>query len=92
MQSRLSTPDPKPSCEGCFFGRQRLCALELDGPCATFRPDSAEGLQPQRQLRFAFRMTDAPTAAPAPSLPRPRAPRVPRERPHQPSLVPSLTA
>lgn len=32
-----------------------LCALELDEPCATFRPDSPEGLRPPRQLRFAFR-------------------------------------
>lgn len=57
--------EPRPSCEGCFFGRNALCALELDAPCATFRPDSPEGLKPQRQLRFAFRMTDAQPARPA---------------------------
>jgi hypothetical protein len=26
-----------------------LCALELGGPCATFRPDRPEGLVPPRQ-------------------------------------------
>jgi hypothetical protein len=26
-----------------------LCALELDEPCATFRPDRPEGLVPPRQ-------------------------------------------
>lgn len=80
--------DPKPNCEGCFFGRQRLCALELDGPCATFRPDTPEGLRPQRQLRFAFRVADAAPAAPAPARRAPQR-RVPMARPEQPMLVPS---
>jgi hypothetical protein len=31
-----------------------LCALNLDEPCATFRPDHAE-LRPPQQLRFVFR-------------------------------------
>ncbi len=43
------------ACENCFFSCQMLCALELDGPCATFRPDSPDGLRPPQQLRFAFR-------------------------------------
>src|SRR3954453_21544990 len=38
-----------PSCEDCFFNRNQLCALELDEPCATFRPDRPEGLVPPRQ-------------------------------------------
>jgi hypothetical protein len=38
-----------PSCEDCFFGRNQLCALELDEPCATFRPNRPEGLVPPRQ-------------------------------------------
>lgn len=80
-------PTAKPSCEGCFFGRQRLCALELDGPCATYRPDTPEGLRPQRQLRFAFRVDDAPAPAPAPARRR-----VPRARPEQPMLVPGAFA
>lgn len=38
-----------PSCEDCYFRKNLLCALELDGPCATFRPDRPEGLVPPRQ-------------------------------------------
>lgn len=45
----------KVTCEDCFFSRNLLCALELDEPCATFRPDSPEGLTPPQQLRFSFR-------------------------------------
>jgi hypothetical protein len=43
------------TCEDCFFGRNTLCALRLDEPCPTFRPDHPDGLQPPRQLRFVFR-------------------------------------
>jgi hypothetical protein len=46
---------PKVSCDDCFFGRNGLCALALDEPCATFRPDHPEGLRPPSQLRFVFR-------------------------------------
>jgi hypothetical protein len=45
----------KVSCEDCFFGRNGLCALALDEPCATFRPNHPEGLRPPSQLRFVFR-------------------------------------
>lgn len=45
----------KVTCEDCFFRCNLLCALELDEPCATFRPDSPEGLRPPQQLRFNFR-------------------------------------
>ena len=45
----------KITCDDCFFSRHGLCALELDEPCTTFRPDSPEGLRPPRQLRFVFR-------------------------------------
>jgi hypothetical protein len=45
----------KISCDDCYFRCQLLCALPLDEPCATFRPNRPEGLQPPRQLRFAFR-------------------------------------
>lgn len=42
------------TCEDCYFGRNMLCALNLDAPCPTFR--SAErGLAPDRQLSFIFR-------------------------------------
>jgi hypothetical protein len=45
----------KVTCETCFFRRHLLCALALDEPCATFRPDTPEGLRPPQQLRFVFR-------------------------------------
>jgi len=45
----------KVSCEECFFRRNGLCALGLDEPCATFRPDHPDGLRPPTQLRFVFR-------------------------------------
>jgi hypothetical protein len=45
---------PKVSCEECFFKRNLLCALDLDEPCATFRPAAAQ-LKPPPQLRFVFR-------------------------------------
>jgi hypothetical protein len=37
------------SCDDCFFRRRNLCALGLDEPCPTFRPDSPDGLVPPRQ-------------------------------------------
>ena len=56
-----------PSCEDCYFHKNLLCALELEGPCATFRPDRPEGLVPPRQPvllmrtpRWAGRMQPAP--------------------------------
>ena len=45
----------KVSCESCFFRTNMLCALALDEPCATYRPDHPEGLRPPRQMRFVFR-------------------------------------
>jgi hypothetical protein len=45
----------KASCEGCFFRANLLCALALDEPCATYRPNRPEGLRPPQQLRFVFR-------------------------------------
>ena len=59
----------KVSCENCFFRQNRLCALDLDKPCTTFRP-AARGLAPERQLAFVFR-TERTTAAYA--FPRPGA-------------------
>ena len=52
----------KVSCEECYFRCNLLCALDLDGPCATFRPDGPEGLRPPRQLRFHFRQRPTQTA------------------------------
>ena len=53
----------KVSCEDCFFRCNLLCALDLDAPCATFRPDSPEGLRPPQQLRFTFRQERRTRAA-----------------------------
>ncbi len=39
----------KPTCEDCYFRKNMLCALELEDPCATFRPDRPEGLVPPKQ-------------------------------------------
>ena len=45
----------KPSCEQCFFRRRNLCALGLDEPCPTFRPDGPNGLVPPRQPALLMR-------------------------------------
>ena len=54
-RSTKSAKSRKITCEECFFSRHGLCALALDEPCATFRPDHPEGLRPPSQLRFVFR-------------------------------------
>jgi hypothetical protein len=56
-------PAGAPSCDGCYFRRNLLCALAQAEPCATFRPDHPEGLRPPRQLRFTFRQPGRTTAA-----------------------------
>ncbi len=55
-------------CEDCFFHQNLLCALNLGGPCTTFRP-AERGLAPERQLAFTFRTerTRAAYAFPQPS-------------------------
>ena len=55
VASRSAKSRTKVTCGDCFFGRHGLCALELDEPCATFRPDHPEGLRPPDQMRFVFR-------------------------------------
>ena len=45
------------TCEDCFFRRRGLCALGLDSPCPTFRPDTPEGLVPPRQPALLIRDT-----------------------------------
>jgi hypothetical protein len=45
----------KPSCEHCFFRKRNLCALGLDEPCPTFRPDTPRGLVPPRQPSLLMR-------------------------------------
>jgi hypothetical protein len=44
-----------PCCEECFFHRRLLCALDLEEPCSTFRPDSSQGLVPPRQPALLVR-------------------------------------
>jgi len=56
-------PARKVACEDCYFRRNLLCALALDEPCATFRPDNPEGLRPPQQLRFTFRAEQRTRAA-----------------------------
>lgn len=59
---KRSKRTPKPSCVSCYFGKRRLCALALDRPCSTFRPDSPDGLTPPTQpmLLLAARPAPAP--------------------------------
>ncbi len=38
-----------PRCQDCFFHTRMLCALDLDGPCSTFRADTPDGLVPPLQ-------------------------------------------
>ena len=61
--AKTRTTAKKAACEDCFFARNLLCALQLEEPCPTFRPDSPEGLRPPQQLRFAFRQERRTQAA-----------------------------
>jgi hypothetical protein len=47
-----------PSCEDCFFHKQMLCALALDAPCPTFRPDTPHGLVPPQQPTLLMRQPE----------------------------------
>jgi hypothetical protein len=40
-----------------------LCALDLDEPCSTFRPNSADGLVPPRQPALLLRQPPDEVAA-----------------------------
>jgi hypothetical protein len=44
-----------PTCDDCFFRCHDLCALDLDQPCSTFRPNRPEGLVPPRQPALLLR-------------------------------------
>jgi hypothetical protein len=39
-----------------------LCALDLDEPCSTFRPDTPAGLVPPRQPSLLLRRAEAAAA------------------------------
>ncbi len=54
---------PKPSCATCYFGVRMLCALDLNGPCTTFRPDSPDGLVPPQQPMLLVEADGAHLAA-----------------------------
>jgi hypothetical protein len=43
------------TCDDCFFRCHGLCALRLDEPCSTFRPDDPRGLVPPRQPALLLR-------------------------------------
>jgi hypothetical protein len=53
----------RPNCVDCFFHCQMLCALDLDEPCSTFRPNTEDGLVPPRQPSLLLR--EAPDEVPA---------------------------
>jgi hypothetical protein len=55
VATRSTKSRTKITCGDCFFARHGLCALALDEPCSTFRPDHPEGLRPPSQMRFEFR-------------------------------------
>ena len=67
----LAARKKTPTCDGCFFRQNMLCALELDEPCPTWR-EADRGLAPERQLAFVFR-TERTTSAYA--FPQPAASR-----------------
>ena len=62
-QMARASKEAKVSCDGCFFRAQMLCALELDEPCVSFRPNHPDGLRPPRQMRFEFRQERSTKAA-----------------------------
>lgn len=53
-KATVAAKGKKAACEDCYFRRNDLCALDLAGPCSTFRP-AERGLEPERQLAFVFR-------------------------------------
>jgi hypothetical protein len=55
----------QPSCVDCFFHCQMLCALDLDEPCSTFRPNTEDGLVPPRQPSLLLRQPAGESAAKA---------------------------
>jgi hypothetical protein len=54
-----------PTCEDCFFHRHLLCALDIEGPCSTFRADGPEGLVPPMQPVLLPRQAAEPQLADA---------------------------
>jgi hypothetical protein len=48
------------SCNQCFFRQRNLCALGIDEPCPTFRPDHPAGLLPPVQPSLLHKSAAAP--------------------------------
>ena len=63
MAQRAARKARKVTCEDCFFGRNGLCALELDEPCATFRPTIPDGLRPPQPAALRVPPGAPPRAA-----------------------------
>ena len=63
----MAKKEKAPSCEDCFFHRHMLCALGLDSPCPTFRPDTPQGLVPPRQPTLLLREPVERAPEPAPT-------------------------
>jgi hypothetical protein len=59
---RAAAKSQQVSCDQCYFRVNLLCALDLDEPCATFRPSEAQ-LRPPQQLRIVFRQERRARAA-----------------------------
>jgi hypothetical protein len=55
LAARSKGKKAKVSCEECYFRCNTLCALRLEEPCPTFRPNHPDGLRPPRQMHFVFR-------------------------------------
>jgi hypothetical protein len=58
-KTRKSKP---PACADCFFHQNLLCALQLGGPCSTFRAAGPDGLVPPRQPVLLMRPASRPPA------------------------------
>lgn len=67
MAGRQTRASAQKTCDQCFFRARNLCALGLDEPCPTFRPDGPGGLMPPRQpallIRSDRRAADVQVAA-----------------------------
>ena len=50
--------DAAVSCDQCFFRARNLCALGINEPCPTFRPNTPEGLVPPRQPALLARSSE----------------------------------
>ena len=58
QMASINTPEDRGNPDrnaDCFFHRNELCALDLESPCSTFRPDTPTGLVPPRQPALLLR-------------------------------------